>query len=96
MEDFEDFVAFNELQKVYSGSGVSKDKKFRYVLFNTPRTLDGEVRIYGPNFIGIKWQTAYRTMPQNGWAVFRSVEDAKKFLDLAFVKLNYDEAINMS
>jgi hypothetical protein len=95
MSEFEDFVAFNDLVEVYNGSGVSKDKKYRYVLFSKARTLDGEIRIYGPKFIGIKWQTAYRALPQNGWKVLRSVEDAKKFLDLAFVKHNFNEAINM-
>lgn len=95
MNEFEDFVAFNGLTKVYNGSGVSKDKKYRYVLFNTPRTLDGEIRIYGPKFIGVKFQTAYRALPHNGWLVFRSVEQAKEWIDLAFVKLKTDEAAAM-
>ena len=95
MNEFEDFVSFNGLTKVYSGSGLSKDKKYRYVLFNTPRTLDGKIRIYGPKFIGVKFRTAYRAFPENNWLVFRSVEQAKEWMDLAFVKLKTDEAAGM-
>ena len=95
MERFEDFVSMNGLTRVYSGSGLSKDKKFRYVLFNTPRTLDGEVRIYGPKFIGIKFQTAYRAFPRDNWVVFRNVDDALDFLDQAFVKHNTNKALEM-
>ena len=95
MESFEEFIGFMNLNAVYSGSGLSKDKKYRYVLFNKPLTVDGEIRIYGPNFIGIKWKTTFRDLPRNGWKVFRTPNEAKEFIMAAFVNLDMDVARSM-
>ncbi|MCK9267237.1 MAG: hypothetical protein M0P14_00820 [Alkaliphilus sp.] len=95
MERVEDFVFMNNLCNVYSGNGISKDKKYRYVLFNKPRTLDGEIRIYGSNFICIKFQTGYRDLPKNGWVKFNSIDKALDFMDAAFVKFNMDKALEL-
>lgn len=95
MSKVADFVSGHGLCRVYSDYGLSKDKKYRYVLFNTPRTLDGEVRIYGPKFFIIKFQTAYRALPRNGHTKFDNLEDTLKFLKVAFVDLDMDEALEM-
>lgn len=90
----EAFIAENGLAKVYGGQGLSKDNKFRYILFNTPRTLDGEIRIYNARFVAVKFQTAYRDLPKNGWYVFKSLDDAQKFIEVAFVRHEFEEALS--
>ena len=62
------------------------------ITFCTARTLDGVVNYYGPKFVQVKFQTAYRALPRNGNRVYTSVEDALKFIRLAFVDFNFDAA----
>jgi hypothetical protein len=93
MNEISDFVSNNRLAGVYSGSGLSKDKKYRYILLSRPRNLDGEIRIYGPAFILLRYTTRYHALPRNDNRVFTSKENLIKFLQLAFVESKYDEAL---
>jgi len=93
MRQIASFVERNYLSSVYSGYGLSKDKKYRYILISKPRVLDGEIRIYGPKFILFSYQTAYRSLPHNDRRVFTSAQDMLNFLQLAFVDGKYDEAL---
>ena len=90
-----DFVFCNQLATVYSGTDISKDKKYRYVLISKPRVLDGEVRVYGPKFIYVSYKTAYRDLPHTDRRVFGSVDDALNFLKLAFLDFKFDEAMEV-
>lgn len=41
-----------DLDQVYGiDTGLSQDKKYRWATFCRARTLDGEVRVYSPNWI---------------------------------------------
>lgn len=73
--------------------GISRDKRYRYITFSHARTLDGEVRVYGPKYIMIRWQTAYRNLPHEDTLVFDSVDNALDFLRLAFVEHDADTAL---
>ena len=90
-----DFISFNNLARVYGDTGLSEDKKYRYVLFSLPRTLDGEVRIYNPNFVAVQYQTAFRDLPHRDWRVYKSVDEATEFLRLAFVEFDTDKALEI-
>ena len=94
-EQISDFVFCNSLATVYSGTDLSSDKRYRYVLISKQRVLDGEIRIYGPKFIYVSYQTAYRGLPGKDVRVFTSVDDALNFLQLAFVEHKFDEAMEI-
>lgn len=64
------------------------------VIFSKRRVLDGDITIYGKSFMLLKFQTAYRNMPQNDSIVFRSEENLINFIEAAFVDLNGDAAYN--
>lgn len=93
MLQISDFVEENRLARVYSGTGISEDKKYRYVLFSLPRNLDGEIRIYGPKFILVRYQTRYGSLPHRDNRVFTSVQDAIQFLQKAFIDFDFEEAL---
>jgi hypothetical protein len=63
-----------------------KGKEYWSVSFCKARVLDGEIRVYSPNFILVSWQTAYRDMAAKGNEVFRSELLAKEFLMKHFIK----------
>jgi len=64
--------------------GISPDNKYRSATFCQARVTDGEVRVYGPKFIQVTWQTANRSLPHKGSEVFKSVEEAKTFIKETF------------
>jgi len=68
---------------------------YHYADFGTAHTLDGQVRYYDDKFVCVQWKTAYRAMPQYGNRVFNSVEDTLKFIELAFVKHEYEAAFEV-
>jgi len=92
---FSDFIVDNNLCGVYSGSDISTDKKYRYVLISVPRVLDGEVRIYSEKYILVSYQTAYRTLPHKDDRVYECANDALNFLKFAFVDYDFDKALNI-
>lgn len=93
MNEISDFVSNNRLAGVYSGSGLSEDKRYRYILLSRPRVLDGTIRVYGPAFLLIEYQTKYNSLPRDDRRVFTSKEDMIQFLQLAFVDYKFDEAL---
>jgi hypothetical protein len=84
-QEIHEFISSKKLNRVYSGFGLSKDKKYRYVLFNIPKYLDGEIRIYNQFFILVKFQTSFRDLPHNGKMIFKSVVETKEFIEKAFL-----------
>lgn len=82
------------LNEVY-GIMTGLNGRYRYATFCTARTLDGQVRYYSDKFVCVQWKTAYRAMPQNGNRVFTSVKDALTFIELAFVKHDYEAAFEV-
>ena len=93
MNEISDFVSNNRLAGVYSGSGLSEDKRYRYILLSRPRVLDGEVRVYGEKFLLVRFTTKYNSLPRNDNRVFTSKEDMINFLQLAFVDYKFAEAL---
>jgi hypothetical protein len=88
-----DFMHKNGMGQVYFDSGLSQCKRYRYVIGARPRVLDVSIRVYGPKFLLIEYQTAYRILPNNDRRVFTSEDDLLNFLYYAFVKLDADKAM---
>lgn len=87
-----DFISRNRLTVPYGGD-VSKAGRHYTVTFASPKTLDGVVNVYGDKFIQITYQTAYRELPHRDNRVFESESDAVSFLNLAFVRGDYQAAL---
>ena len=52
LEDLVKALQEADLDQVYGiDTGLSQDKKYRWATFCRARTLDGEVRVYGPKWI---------------------------------------------
>ena len=52
LEDLVEALQGADLDQVYGiDTGLSQDKKYRWATFCRARTLDGEVRVYSPNWI---------------------------------------------
>jgi hypothetical protein len=66
-------------------SKVEADKSYWAVTFCKARILDGEIRVYSPRFILVKWQTAIRDMPAKGSIRFTDEYEAKKWIVDKFV-----------
>jgi len=88
-EDLLAFLSENDLAQVYGaieGTGKSTaGKPYRSLTFCRARVLDGSIEIYGPKFIVVSYQTAYRHLPHQDRKVFTSVEETKRFLKETFV-----------
>lgn len=91
-QNIANFILENNLAQVYGGES-SKDGKCYVVGFSKARYLDGTVHYYGPKFIRVAYQTQYRALPQRDSRVFTDVQNAKDFLKLAFVDLDFDAAL---
>ena len=89
-----DFIRTSSLTTPYGGDVIKTGNRYT-ILFSYPETLDGMVNVYGPKFIQVKFQTAYRSLPRTGNFVFESESDALDFLRLAFVKHRFDDALGV-
>jgi len=83
-----DTLACLELNQVYgilSDKHIDKKgKSYRSLTFCRAKSVDGEIRIYSPKFIMVRYQTAIRSLPHNAQEVFRDVRSAKKYLQDCF------------
>ena len=90
-----DWVRANNLAQIYGGE-VRQEKGLRgkpySVGFSIRRDLDGEIKVYSPKFILIKWQTAIRDLPPEESRVFESEGNALNFLDACFVNRDVEKA----
>ena len=89
-QNLADTCVFGALNDAY---GVSVDKvtdpkgkTYWSVLFCKARILDGVIRVYSPNFIMVKWQSADSSMAATGQEVFRDEYSAKAFIVKNFIK----------
>jgi hypothetical protein len=77
-----------ELNEVYgiieSKQNDQKGKSYRALTFCRAGSVDGEVRVYSPRFIMIKYQTTIRRLPHKSQEVFRDVSAAKRYLQECF------------
>ena len=80
-----------KLNSPFLDSGESG--RYRYILFSKPAVLDGEIKVFGPKFIQVKYQTGIRDLPRGDSRVFSSERDALKFIEQAFVKFDADAAL---
>ena len=92
MERMVEFCGEHGLNEVY---GVIENDagQYRSLTFCKSNVLDGDIRIYSPNFIQIRYETAYRDLPHKDSRVFVSETDALQFLKSAFVDLNFAAAL---
>lgn len=86
------YVANNGLAEVYGGD-VTKNGRYYTILFSKCRTVDGAINFYGPKFIQVKYQTAFRDLPRNDSRVFTNIKGALDFLRLAFAELDFEAAL---
>jgi hypothetical protein len=89
-----DFVCEHDLAQVYGGD-VSSAGRYRAIGFSRCASLDGEVRVYGPKFIQVLYQTRDHTLPREDAPVFTSEEHALEFLRLAFVEHDGESALEI-
>lgn len=80
------FGGLDDSYGVIMNKTEERSKTFWSITFAKARILDGVIKVYSPNFIQIKWQTAIRDLPRNGSEVFRSESAAKLFLQDNFIK----------
>lgn len=76
-------------------TGEKASRPARSTDMSVPRVLDGQINIFGPKFIQVKYETAYQGLPRRGSFVFNSVEKAMLFVKLAFVDLDFDAAMKV-
>lgn len=83
------FGGLNDSYGVNVSRGEARGRNFWSVTFARARYLDGEIRVYSPGFIQIRWMGALaagRGLPFEGHEVVRSEADAKKFLTDHFIQ----------
>lgn len=66
--------------------------RFYDITFCKSSVTDGSIHYYSEKFVQVKWQTASRSMPRNGSAVFDTVDNALDFVRLAFAEYDTDAA----
>ncbi len=83
-----DTCVFGGLNDVYGVILTKVEEKRSYwsVTFCKSRVLDGVIKVYGPGFILVEWQTAYRDMAARGKQVLKSEGDAKEFITKSFIR----------
>jgi hypothetical protein len=75
----------NDAYGVNVGQSHVKGKPY-VISFCKARVLDAQVTLYGPKFVLVKWQTAFRDMQRDGQEKFDSVADAMSFIKTSFVR----------
>lgn len=79
-----DTCVFGGLNESYGVNCIkatnAKGKTYWSVTFAKARTLDGDIQVYSPTFILVRWQTAIRDLPAKGSIVAKSEAEAKELL----------------
>lgn len=88
METFLNDVGLNEVYGVMA----NYEGKIKTLSFCKARSLDGQISIYGLNFIQVKYKTAIRALPQEDSRIFESEKNTMDFLKAAFVDYDYELA----
>ena len=92
------FINANNLTTPFGGD-VVLDRSGKMpcydVSFSKPRVLNGTVSVYSTSFIKVSFETSYRSLPNKGHHVYGSESDAINFLKLAFVDLEFDDAMEI-
>jgi hypothetical protein len=87
------FIIAHHLANPFGGEvEQSSDRRSYGILLSIPRLLDGEVRVYSPRFILIRFEGPLG----NGDWVFESEQNALDFLRLYLVEHNQEAARNIS
>ena len=76
--------------EITRGSGRGKPY---LISFSKPRYVDGTIYIYGEKFIQVKYQTAFRDLPERDSRVFTNEQDASMFIKKAFIDLDFVNAL---
>ena len=82
---FSEFISENRLDEgIGIDSGIrptaSGKGKYRFITFTRPRTLDGQISVYGKTYIVIAWQGAVESLPHEGSEKFTSETAALAFM----------------
>ena len=79
-------LGLNEVYGVMVGKSNEGGKPHYSINFCQARYTDGVVKVYSPKFILVKWQTAFRDMPNRGQEKFDNEESAINFIKASFVR----------
>jgi hypothetical protein len=63
-----------------------KGKTYYNLLFCKARLIDGAIKVYSDRYIVVKWITQFRDIAPNGQEVFKTVYEAKRFIQEKFVR----------
>jgi hypothetical protein len=77
----------NDAYGVDISKAESNKRNYWNVTFCVAKVTDGNIRVYSPNYIMVKWMTADRRLPREGQEIFRSEDLAKAFLIKNFSQL---------
>jgi hypothetical protein len=80
------------LDDPYGGSASRQGRSWD-IGFSKPGHVSGVIKVFGPRFVQIKFQTQIQGLPTQESKVFLSEWDAKQFLKLAFVDQKIDQAL---
>lgn len=88
-QEFIEFFQANEMCSPYGAHcELSPDSRYRMVMFCVPNLYEGEVRIFGQKFFLVVWNSVHPlegTDETSGAFCYHTVEDALRFIELAFV-----------
>lgn len=88
------WITQHRLDNPYGGA-ASKSGRSWDIGFSKPGTVDGVVKVFGPRFIQVKYQTRILDLPNRDSRVFLTERDAALFLQWAFVDREYDKALSI-
>jgi hypothetical protein len=86
------WITQHRLDNPYGGN-ASKSGRSWDIGFSKPGVVDGTVKVFGPQFVQVKYRTPLRDLPNQDSRVFLHERDAALFLQWAFVDRKFDDAL---
>ena len=88
------FIRDNHLDMAGGYGGFVTFHKNHFVIdFAKIGTLTGKVRVYGPRFIQLTFETSGRQLPKRCSKIFASEANVVDFIDKAFITQDIDRAM---
>lgn len=77
--------AQNSLIKLLRDNGFSANAEYfgqyRSIPFYNNKRISGELKVFSPEYITLKWEGSCRSLPFTGMEKFTSVDSAKIFIE---------------
>jgi hypothetical protein len=71
------------------------DKKYREVRYARRGVVSGEIRMYSPSWVLVRWRANTTALDAEGSRVHGSMDDAVRFLTLAFINGDESSALDV-